>query len=76
MNERIVRRDWETGRAEIIALDVAVSEISASPSALYSEIAAMLRHGERLRMPDGRSYSAAATLDTDTALPLPACAAN
>lgn len=76
MNERIVRRDWETGLAEIIGLDEAVSEISESPSALFSEIAPMLRRGDSLRMPDGRVYCALSTLDTESALPLPPSAAN
>lgn len=76
MNERIVRRDWETGLAQVIGLDEAVSEISESPSALFSEIAPMLRSGECLRMPDGRIYCALASMDTESALPLPPSAAN
>ena len=76
MNERIVRTDVVTGQAEIIAMDVALSELSAAPGALYCELAPRLRGGECLRLPDGRAYSAAALMEMEATLPLPPNSVN
>jgi hypothetical protein len=69
MNERIVRYDVATGDCDIIALSVAISELSGRH--LHSELAWRLRDGEAVAMADGRCYRALSALSDEGADQLP-----
>ncbi|HEX9841488.1 MAG TPA: hypothetical protein VGC20_02015 [bacterium] len=74
MNERIVRVDMLSGDLRIIALEDAISELSAS--GLYSEIGPRLRGGETVRLPNGLRYRAVAALGERSIDQLPPAAVN
>jgi len=69
MNERIARYDVATGDVDIIALEVAVSELSGPH--LYSEIIDRLRGGEAMALANGRCYRALCALSDEGTEQLP-----
>lgn len=76
MSERIVRMDLESGEVAVIPLETALSELSGSAAALYSELAPRLREGETVRHPAGVAYRAACALGEQGMDQLPAAQAS